>query len=185
MTDYIYSLSIAAQTKSFLLSLGFGFLMGVLYDVFRLVRISLTKGKRMQIPFDVLYCITLAFFTFLFIMIVNEGEFRFYLLLGEGVGFSVYVLTLGTVVFNYGEIWIAYLKKWLKRFFSFLAYPFCYIIKKMGKLSGKIRKKGTKTEKNIKNKSKILLKVNKNLLYNLFVKKRNSVKNGKVNEKDV
>ena len=54
MTDYIYSLSLASQTKGFLFSLGFGFMMGMVYDMFRLVRVSISKGKKIQIIFDII-----------------------------------------------------------------------------------------------------------------------------------
>ena len=61
MTDYIYSLSLAAQTKGFLFSLGFGFLMGAVYDMFRIVRIAISKGKKTQIFFDIVVFFRSAF----------------------------------------------------------------------------------------------------------------------------
>ena len=176
MTDYIYSLSLASQTKGFLFSLGFGFLMGAVYDTFKLLRISISKGKLLQILFDVVYCILLAFLTFIFFITINEGEIRLYLLLGEAIGFVVYSLSTGAIIFAFGEKWI----EKFKQFFRFLLTPFRKIYKK---LHG-ILAKALKTRKKHKNKSKRHLKLNKHLLYNLFVKKENLV-NKNFNEKDV
>lgn len=184
MTDYIYSLSLATQTRSFLLSLGFGFVMGILYDVFRLVRVCISNGKKIQIAFDVAFCIVLAFLTFIFFMTVNEGEFRIYLILGEAVGFCVYSLSFGVVVFAFGELWIYYLKTALSKFFSFIFSPFIRLAKRILSNTGKFVKKHKKRKENNENKSKIHLKLNKHLLYNLSIKKENPVDEN-FNEKDV
>ena len=184
MTDYIYGLSLATQTRSFLMSLGFGFVVGVLYDAFRLLRVCISKGKRLQIAFDVIFCIFLGFITFLFFMTVNEGEFRIYLLLGEAVGFSVYSLSIGIVVFAYGELWIDWIKEHLSKIFSFVFSPFKRLWMRIFSCAGKIMEKQGERQRNIKNKSKIHLKLNKHLLYNLFIKKQNPVDED-FNEKDV
>ena len=90
MTDYLYSLSLAKQTMSFFLSLGLGFIMGLVYDIFRLFRILFSKGKVGYFITDILYCIVFSFCTFLFFITVNEGQLRFYLLAGEILGFIIY-----------------------------------------------------------------------------------------------
>ncbi len=176
MTDYIYSLSLASQTKGFLLSLGFGFLMGAVYDIFRIIRISISKGRKLQILSDIVYCILLAFLTFIFFITVNEGEIRIYLLLGEAIGFAVYGLSMGTIIFAFGKKWIEI----IKLFFRFTLKPFKNLYAKVSQ----ILIKRVKTRKKPENKSKMHLKLHKHLLYNLFVKKENLV-NKNFNEKDV
>lgn len=175
MTDYLYGLSLATQTKGFLLSLGLGFLMGFFYDVFRLIRLSISQNKALIIVFDLLYCIFLCFSTFIFCMTVNEGQLRFYLLLGESIGFAVYYFSLGVVIFSSGERFIIFIKRCFKRIFKLLIFPFKWIFERMNALFNKFLKKGWKRARKIKNKSKILLKVNGHLLYNHNVKKQNQV----------
>lgn len=176
MTDYIYSLSLASQTKGFLFSLGFGFMMGMLYDVFRLMRVSISRGKKLQIIFDITYFILLAFLTFIFFITINEGEIRIYLLLGEAIGIAVYSLSLGTIVFAFGEKWIGYIRSSL----AFLLVPFKRIyLKTKCFLVDRVQRR-----KKPENKSKMHLKLNKHLLYNLFVKKQNPAKKN-FNKKDV
>lgn len=172
MTNYLYGLSLAVQTKNFLLSLGLGFLMGIIYDAFRIIRICISSKKFVIVIFDLLYCILFCFAFFVFLLTVNEGQFRFYLLLGAGVGFSVYYFSLGAIIFSFSEFLTEFIKKWLKRFFAVLLFPFRWIFSRIKNCIDKKLEKSRKRTKKLKNKSKTLLKLNKHLLYNLNVKKR-------------
>lgn len=176
MTDYLYGLSLATQTKNFLLSLGFGFIMGIFYDLFRIVRISISKSKIATVFSDILYCIFLGFSLMLFCLTVNEGEIRFYLLLGSLAGFFVYYFSLGVIIFSFSERLITLIKKIIKSVFNVISYPFRFVFGKLRKLLNNLSAKSHKNTKNIKNKSKFLLKVNKLLLYNLLVKKQHPTK---------
>lgn len=178
MTDYLYGLSLAQQTRGFLLSLGFGFIMGIFYDLFRIIRISISNGKIATIISDILYCIFLCFALFLFCLTINEGEIRLYLLLGAGAGFCVYYFSLGVIIFSFSEKIIGFIKKVFLRIFKIFSFPFVFIFGKSRNLFKKLFAKHRKNSKNIKNKSKFLLKVNKRLLYNLFVKKSHTVNRG-------
>ena len=182
MTDYIYSLSLAEQSKGFLLSLGFGFLMGIFYDLFRIIRISISKSKKIVLVFDLLYCVFLGFCSYLFFLVVNEGDIRAFLLLGEGIGFAIYYFSLGVVVFTASEKIVNTTKKVLFKVFQVVLFPFRWIFKKLKSLLEKFSKKWRKKGKKIKNKSKFHLKLHKHLLYNQSVK---MVKNVASQEKEV
>ncbi len=183
MTDYLYSLSLARQTKGFLLALGMGFLLGVLYDLIRIIRISVSRGKFAVVICDIIFCAAACLCTFLFCLTVNEGEIRLYLVLGEAVGFFVYYFSFGAVVFVCSEKIISFIKKLLGSVFGIIFFPFKWIFSKIRKLFNNLLKKSRKNSKKVKNKSKFLLKVNKLLLYNLFVKKQNLV-DGEKNESE-
>lgn len=182
MTDYIYSLSLADQTKGFLLSLGFGFLMGIFYDLVRIVRISISKSKKVILVFDLLYFVLLGFCSYLFFLVVNEGDIRAFLLLGEGIGFAVYYFSLGVVVFTASEKILSTTKKVISKIFKIIFFPFIWVFKKLKTLMEKFAKKWNKNSKKIKNKSKFHLKLHKHLLYNQGVK---MVKNVVSQEKEV
>lgn len=182
MTDYIYSLSIAEQTKGFLLSLGFGFLMGILYDLFRIIRICISKSKTIVLVFDLLYFVCLAFCSYIFFLVVNEGDIRAFLIVGEGIGFAIYYFSLGVVVFTASEKIVNTTKKVILKLFKIILSPFCWIFKKLKTFLEKISKKWHKKGKKIKNKSKFHLKLHKHLLYNQSVK---MVKNVVSQEKEV
>ena len=175
MTDYLYGLSLAAQTKGFLLSMGVGFILGFFYDFFRLIRIAISQKKAFIIIFDLAYCIFLCFVSFIFCMTVNEGQFRLYLLIGEAIGFAVYYFSLGVVVFTFGEKSVRVIRNCIKKVFKLIVFPFRRIFMAVKAVFNKIFKFGRKSGKKLKNKSKILLKVNKHLLYNLNDNKQNQV----------
>ncbi len=172
MTDYLYGLSLATQTMNFLLSLGVGFVLGIVYDSFRILRICISSRKIVIILFDIIYCIFFGLAFFLFLLTTNEGQFRFYLFVGSGVGFSVYYFSLGVIIFSFSELLTEFTKKWIKRIFSVFIFPFRWIYSRTKRFIDKKIKKSRKTTKNIKNKSKIHLKLYKHLLYNLNVKKQ-------------
>lgn len=170
MTDYLYSVSLAQQTRLFLLSLGFGFFAGVIYDLFKAVRICLGGKKAVYIVTDVLYLTVLGFLNFLFFLSANEGEIRFFAFFGEALGFTVYLCTVGFTFADYFEKFINFIKRIFSAVFKILVFPFKKIWMKFNNFIKKHRKKTQKSE----NKSKYPLKVIKGLLYNFTDKKKNS-----------
>ena len=182
MTDYIYSLSLAEQTKGFLLSLGFGFIMGVFYDVFRILRICISKSPKLALPFDLLYFLLLGFCSYIFFLVVNEGDIRAFLIIGECVGFASYYFSLGVVVFSASEKIVGLVKNIFSVIFKIVFSPFKWIFSKVKKLLEVFSKKCFKKGKKIKNKSKFHLKLYKQLLYNQSVK---MAQNGDSQKKEV
>lgn len=170
MTDYLYSVSLASQTRLFLLSLGFGFFAGAVYDFFRAVRICFGSRKWAYLVTDILYLTVLGFLNFLFFLSNNEGEIRLFALFGEALGLTVYLFTVGFTFAIYFEKFFNLIKKAFAAFFKILTLPFRKIWKKICDFL----KKHKKTPKKIENKSKYPLKVNKCLLYNLSNRKQNS-----------
>lgn len=163
MTDYLYSFSLALQTRLFLLSLGFGFTVGAVYDFFRAIRIIFGNKKWAYRLTDILYLITLGFLNFLFFLTFNEGEFRFFAFFGEALGFTVYFFTVGFGLVKYFEFLINALRRILTAIFKVLLFPF----KKISEFICRVVKKHLKKPKKNKNISKYPLKVIHHLLYNL------------------
>ena len=168
MTDYLYSLSLARQTQGFLLSLGLGFILGLCYDLVRVVRVSLSGGKRAVAVFDILYCLFAGLCIFLFCLGVNEGELRFYLVGGTALGFGIYYFSLGAVIYPFLQRKILSLRALIGKFFRFIFKPFRVLFVKIKEKTAKTVKKSKKNTKKVKNKSNFLLKINKVMLYNLF-----------------
>ena len=170
MTDYLYGLSLATQTKGFLLSMGLGFVMGFFYDLFRIIRLAISKKKVFIIIFDLLYCIFLCFVSFVFCMTVNEGQFRLYLLLGEAIGFAVYYFSLGVVVFTFGEKSVEVIKSCFKRIFKIIT-TFSTKLENFVENNFQSSKNPSKRkENNLKNSFKTTL----DNLYGFFTKGKNN-----------
>ena len=91
----MYMLTIADQTRLFLLALGLGFLLGIVYDLFRVVRMAFTMRRAGVFIQDVLFFLTCAAVTFVFLLAVNQGEIRGFIIAGEGLGFLIYYFSFG------------------------------------------------------------------------------------------
>ena len=166
-----YLLNLEEQGRIFVLSLGFGFCIGILYDVMRLFRVLLKNTKSAFLVFDLLYMLTAAILTFLFLLTATGGSIRAYALLGEFLGFFIYFVTIGTVLAACFDR-LAYalqtvtakisqgIKRVLKRIFTPLK-------RKISKNTKKVEKK---THFSIR-KSKIHLKSLGNMLYNQHIRK--------------
>lgn len=83
--DYIVGMP--RQTTNFLLSLGFGFCIGVLYDVVRTIRLIFGGGRRTVLIFDILYSAFAGLVTFIFSLVITNGMVMAYVVFGEMLGF--------------------------------------------------------------------------------------------------
>lgn len=91
--EYIHGLDF--QAKLFFQSVGFGFLLGVLYDVFRFVRIIVSDKKAFIIFIDTAYFVLCGFLIFCFSLVLDNGEIRAYLLAGNLFGWLIYYFSMG------------------------------------------------------------------------------------------
>ncbi len=88
----------ASQLHGLLLSGGFGFLLGIYYELFRWMRRLFRSQKGAIFVQDILFCVTASIATFLFDLYLSGGQLRLYLFIGLAVGFAVYYGTLGRFV---------------------------------------------------------------------------------------
>ena len=112
--------SLSSQPVIFGYACLFGILLGAYYDVFRIVRF-LTASERRHIFFqDIFYLGSCGVLTFLFTFATNKGDFRFYILAGEIIGWCVYHLTVGAITLRL-VTWIVML---LEKGITFLRVQF-------------------------------------------------------------
>ncbi len=91
--EYIHGLDF--QTRLFFQSVGFGFLLGILYDVFRFVRILISEKRAFIIFMDMLYFTLCGFLIFCFALVLDNGEIRAYLLVGNLAGWLICYFSMG------------------------------------------------------------------------------------------
>lgn len=77
--------------------------LGILYDVFRIIRMLINTRNITIFLQDIIYFIVSGFVTFLFVLGINEGQSRFYILAGEGIGWIAYHITLGEKIYHCSE----------------------------------------------------------------------------------
>ena len=116
-----------AQVLVFVYSMVLGILLGVTYDVFRSVRMIINSKNIAVFIQDVLYFILSGVITFLFVLGVNSGDSRFYILAGEGIGWIVYHVTIGEMIYKCSNMIVSKTKS------------------KISSIKEKIRKKFSKT----------------------------------------
>ncbi len=86
--------SLAQQTYAFLMTILAGGVVGILFDVYRVLRSLLAPKQLATAMTDLLYWIVVTPTLFAMLLAGNWGELRFYVLLGLGVGLLLYFQTL-------------------------------------------------------------------------------------------
>lgn len=125
-----------------LYSAAIGALLGVIYDIFRIIRIAVqiserdnangnAKSAKMRETFsfiiifieDILFFIIAAIITILFIFMVNNGQVRLFAITGEILGFTVYYFTVGRVVKALAERIIALIRLFIRLIYKYIVLP--------------------------------------------------------------
>lgn len=160
------SVTITAQTQMFLLSCGFGFLLGLLYDGFRIFRMAFLKQKTVVFFQDILYFIVCGCLTFLFCLTMNYGEIRGYVLLGEVLGWIVYYFSLGAMIFRASSAIVKVLNKVVQFILLALSAPFRFVFHVFWKTAGFFVGLSKKIAEKFHINFRITLKPHGGLLYN-------------------
>lgn len=91
-------LTFAQQTFAFFASFLPGAVMGVFYGVLKLLRFAFSPGKAATAALDILFMLTWALLLFYFSLAYLSGYVRFYVFAGSLGGFLGYRLTLGRLL---------------------------------------------------------------------------------------
>jgi len=178
-------ITVAAQTQNFLLALGFGFLLGALYDMFRLLRMTFFSRAAWVFIQDVAYFSLAAVFSFMFILTVNYGEIRVYLLAGEALGWLIYHFSIGEIVMRVSKFAIKGIKFVLKWLFKIISAPLKFLYSIISRLFTRFARVFKKNLKKSAKNSKFYLKKNKVMVYNLLKVNRQKNKKRKSQSKEV
>lgn len=166
--------SVHEQLILFGISCIFGAVLGVCYDVFRTVRVILPHNSWLVLFEDILFLAGYTVFLTSFVSAAARGELRLYFVIGNILGFAVYLCTVGSAVI-----------RTMKKLFSFICTVFNFIMRPFRFIYALLCEKvGNKFVgipenfvKSIK-KSKLLLLKCVHLMYNKKEnKKRKNVKN--------
>lgn len=107
---------LVSQVLIFFYSCLLGMGLGVLYDLFRIFRMMINPHYIGIFIQDVVYFIISGIITFLFVLGLNRGEARFYILAGEGLGWIGYHLTIGEIIYRSSEKIVLYFNKIISNF---------------------------------------------------------------------
>lgn len=183
----MYTVDQNEQVLIFLASLGVGFLLGVLYDFFRAVRLSFTRGKIAVVIFDLTYFFSVALLSYIFILAANKGEVRSYIIIGELLGAVFYYFSFGIAVIKLTDRLVSLLRKFYSFAFKIIFFPFRLIKRLILRLFGKLMKFFKKSEKKSQKIQKKVLPKARVYVYNLFgilcAGSQKSRKGGKAHDK--
>ncbi|MDE6789472.1 MAG: spore cortex biosynthesis protein YabQ [Ruminococcus sp.] len=150
--------SIHEELVLFLLSCAAGAFIGVFYDIFRTLRLIIKHNFFFIIVEDVLFLSCYAVFLSAFASVQARGELRFYFIIGNALGFTLYFFTLGSFVIRTFRKLFGF----VGRILSPIKAIYVILCKKAG---GKFVESSKNIVKHIK-KANFLLQSDKHLLYN-------------------
>ena len=81
-------ISLAVQMQGFILATVAGFALAILYDALKMVRTMIRSTPSHVFWMDLAFMAVAGIVTFLLALAASYGEVRFYLLAGEGIGFT-------------------------------------------------------------------------------------------------
>ena len=165
----IYIQGMAEQTEIFFYSLGFGFLLGILYDVFRTLRLIISRSNGFVLFMDLLYFAVCSLLMFCFMLATDSGRIRIYAIAGEILGWLIYYFSFGAVAIRISNAFVGAFRRLIYTVFRRLKAVF-------GKPCRKIKKIIRKSDK----KAKFNLQKYKHIVYNLY----GYIENQKVSEKE-
>ena len=106
--------SVTFQSLEFFYSALLGVGLGVLFDVFRIMRFYAVKKKIVTSLFDVLFWSLAVIALLAVVLTVSNGKMRWYVLFGIFCGGFVYVSALSEIMFRIGVSLVFVLKRLLQ-----------------------------------------------------------------------
>lgn len=124
-----------SQATIFLFSVILGIFLSLLYDCFRIADAVLKVNIKRIFAEDIIYFILSAIVTFIYILVVNMGEIRIYIICEEVIGWLIYRLTVRKFIYRTAL-------KIVKFFYNWFCKLKRYIISKItqSRIKNKIKK---------------------------------------------
>ena len=132
--------------KVLLYAAGVGAFLGIVYDIFRIVRIATTptgeasaKGKMIRVGTwlsdflifgeDILFSLIASVTVTVFLFNINDGKVRWFALVGAGIGFFLYYFTIGKIVFACAQTILRMIRFILHLLWRVTGYPVMKLIR--------------------------------------------------------
>lgn len=125
-----YSEPLINQVRVFLLSVGVGVPLCLLYVLMQSVVAFFGKRRWTIYSADIIFSALSAFVSFFFMVFYNNGRVRLHLVIGEAVGFFVFYFAVGKYLMLFCEKVAAFLSGVI----GFVLYPFCRVARAFGNI---------------------------------------------------
>ncbi len=158
-----YLPTMAFQSVAFMYSAGLGFALGIIYDLCRIIFYLFTGSDKKYITIrDIIFLTICLASTFLYILVMCDGQLLLYVFIGEALGLWAYFYSVSAILYLPAKRFICVMRRQItkiKLFFIGIKTYFLEIYKK--------------ADKNLHNCLFFLRKhlhIRRNIVYNLFVK---------------
>lgn len=111
-----------------------GFLIGLLFDFFRILRKSFKTSDIITYIEDILFWILTGIILLYSIFTFNNGEIRFYMFLGVILGCIIYMLLFSRYIVNTITKIVLFFKKIIIKIINIIIYPLKMLIKMLNKI---------------------------------------------------
>lgn len=143
-----------------------GVLLGMLYDVFRILRLAFPHGKVVVFIEDIVYFFLITLLSFSFILLWADGRLRGFFLLGEGVGAILYFVTLSLLLMKMANAIIRVVKGIVCFVFRRTVLPLWKLLVQFGQSMRRLDRLMVSRYKIIRLKRKKHLKQGEDVVYN-------------------
>ena len=124
---------ITNQAYTFIIFVIIGFLIGIIFDFFRILRKSIKTNDIVTYFQDITFCIITGFIVLYAIFYFNNGEFRIYMFIGILLGCLMYLVTISHYIIKINVIILTKIINLCKKIIIIIQIPFkkiCKIIRK-------------------------------------------------------
>ena len=122
------------QAYLFLIFVLNGLLIGFIFDIFRILRISFKTKDFVTYIQDILFWLITGAIVLYSIFVFNNGEIRFYMFLGMAIGVILYILLFSKYIIKFNVQLINIIKIIIHKFLNIILVPITFIKKLLKKI---------------------------------------------------
>lgn len=112
----------------FFMAICSGIIIGVLFDIYRVIRGFNCPQKFLTAVSDILFWIFAAAVVFVFMLYTNRGDFRAYTLIGIAIGLFIYIKFVSHIFVHALKFILYYTLKTLRIIFAIILLPIKLLI---------------------------------------------------------
>ena len=116
------------------LFIGSGFLIGIFFDIFRILRKSFKTSDTLTYFEDFLFWIITGIYLIFIIFKFSFGQIRFFMFASLIIGFIIYILTISKYFISLNVKIIKILKTIILKFLKIILFPFVFLLKTMKRI---------------------------------------------------
>lgn len=161
-------LDISFQVVLFFIAIASGFIMGGVYDIVRIFRRIIHHPPIFMFMEDAVYWISAIGVVFYIMLVMTQGEIRFFAIGGFFIGMFLYFCTISKLIIRSAEFIIKILKAILNKILCIITFPFKILYKLLYKLMYPFNAIFTKFINNVKKDLKKYISCGKILLRKLM-----------------